>query len=133
MKMIPDVDMSSGVDADGDGIDDGLEANKMQGSLDISSITWNRGKGWESDRIYPTIRIGGWKAVGDIQKSEGNKSWEWGTSLTSKDSTVHTSHSRGYDCYLQGEWYESRLKPLGDMKVIIKPVLATLGSGSISR
>ena len=73
MKMIPDVDMSSGVDADGDGIDDGLEANKMQGSLDISSITWNRGKGWESDRIYPTIRIGGWKAVGDIQKSEGNK------------------------------------------------------------
>ena len=130
VKLIPDVDMSSGIDADGDGIDDGLEADKMQGHLDISSIVWKRGSGRESDQIYPTIRIGGWKAAGDAKMSEGNKNWEWATGLSSTEiNSAHISQ-RG----LRLTFHRARDKNpspndtiLGDMTVIAKPVLATLG------
>jgi hypothetical protein len=128
--MVPDVDMTSGIDRDGDGIDDGLEANMMQGNLDISSIEWKRGAGRDSDNVYPVVKLGGWKAVGDVQKSEGNSVWQWGTSFTSeKVSSAHIAQ-KGLHLFFRkasGANPTPSDKLLGEMKIIGNTALATLG------
>lgn len=128
--LVPDVDMTSGLDRDGDGIDDGLEGNKMQGNLDVSCIEWNRGKGWDSEKVYPVVRLGGWKGVGDIRKSEGNQLWQWGTSLTAeKVSSAHIAQQglRLQFCKASSSNPTSLDNLLGEMKLMASVCLSTLG------
>ena len=78
VSIFPRVDMSSGIDVDQDGADDGLEATKMNGTLQFNAVSITRSNGNKSDKLYVQFSLSGWRAETTIETDRfGEQTWRW--------------------------------------------------------
>eukprot|EP00605_Chrysophyceae_sp_TOSAG23-4_P000122 GSChrysophyteH1.ASY1.ANO1.133.1 assembled CDS len=100
------VNMATGKDEDGDGIDDGLQATKMNGTLQFNNVSFKRVGGYPSDRLYVLFKMHEWEKHTEFETDRfKEKEWRWDPiNITSKKvSTAQLLHE-GVDIQV----YQSR-------------------------
>ena len=132
--VFPEVDMSTGVDMDGDGVDDGVEATKMQGVLEIKNLQWSRNKGSASDVLFATFHMGGWKAKTDCESGDkDDMTWTW-RNLQMATKEISTAQLKREGLIVKF-WTKatgiSKEKCIGEKKMNASPALGSLGDWAI--
>jgi len=97
VAIYPNVDMSDGQDLDGDGIDDGVQATKMNGVLHFNSASIVRQTGSKTDKLYIKFSVSGWKAQSSIETDRyGDQNWRWDPlEIHSKKLNTHQLQREG--------------------------------------
>jgi hypothetical protein len=89
--VYPDVDMSNGIDNDGDGIDDGIQNTKMNGILHFNSISIARQNSHKSHKLYAQLKFHGWSALTGLETDRyGDQNWRWDP-IEIKSKTLSTA------------------------------------------